>query len=77
MAISKDALAQIIAQKFPDATFEIVDLAGDGEHYELHIQSAQFQGLAPLKQHRLVYDALEGIVGGTLHALALKTQVKL
>lgn len=77
MAISKDYLAQLVRQKFPDAVFEIVDLAGDGEHYELHIQSEQFQGLSPLKQHRLVYDALAGVVGETLHALALKTQVKL
>ncbi|MGB6949908.1 MAG: BolA/IbaG family iron-sulfur metabolism protein, partial [Methyloceanibacter sp.] len=27
-----------------------------------------------VQQHQMVYDALKGHMGGTLHALALKTQ---
>ena len=29
-----------------------------------------------LQQHKMVYDALEGRMGGILHALSLKTTVK-
>jgi stress-induced morphogen len=58
---------------FPDATIEIEDLAGDGDHYRAKIVSTAFAGLARIKQHQLVYKALKGKMGGELHALALET----
>ena len=58
---------------FPDATIQIEDLAGDGDHYKARIVSATFAGLPRIKQHQLVYAALKGKMGGALHALALET----
>ncbi|MFN3288279.1 MAG: BolA/IbaG family iron-sulfur metabolism protein, partial [Sphingomonadaceae bacterium] len=33
----------------------------------------RFRGLSRVAQHKLVYDALGGRMGGELHALALST----
>jgi stress-induced morphogen len=58
---------------FPDASIEITDLAGDGDHYKARIVSEAFRGLPRVRQHQLVNRALADILGGVLHALALET----
>jgi len=58
---------------FSDAEIEITDLAGDGDHYRARIISSAFVGLSRVRQHQLVYAALNGRVGAELHALALET----
>ncbi len=62
-----------LREAFPDASIEIEDLAGDGDHYRARIVSAAFAGLSRVRQHQLVYAALKGKMGGELHALALET----
>jgi len=56
-----------------DATVQIDDLAGDGDHYAATVVSEQFRGLSRVRQHQIVYAALRGRMGGELHALALQT----
>ena len=63
----------LIRAAIPDAQVEIRDLAGDGDHYAAHVVSASFAGMPRVKQHKLVYDALGGRMGGELHALQLTT----
>lgn len=65
-----------LREAFPDADIEIIDLAGDGDHYKAVIASAAFVGKPRVAQHQLVYAALKGKMGGELHALALETRVK-
>eukprot|EP01037_Dinobryon_pediforme_P017826 gene17826-18054_t len=57
----------------PDAQVEIRDLAGDGDHYSATVISSAFQGKTRVAQHQMVYAALQGQMGGVLHALALQT----
>jgi stress-induced morphogen len=66
-------IEQLIRARLPDAEVTIKDLAGDGDHYAAHIVSKAFAGKTRLQQHKMVYDALEGRMGGVLHALALTT----
>ncbi|MGB6969193.1 MAG: BolA/IbaG family iron-sulfur metabolism protein, partial [Methyloceanibacter sp.] len=47
--------------------------AGDGDHYSANIVSEAFRGKSRVQQHQMVYEALQGNMGGVLHALALKT----
>ena len=68
-------ISDLIKAAFPDAQIEITDLAGDGDHYSAKVTSASFVGKSRVQQHKMVYDALEGRMGGVLHALALQTQV--
>ena len=64
--------AQIRAA-LPDAVVALSDLAGDGDHYAAHVISAAFVGKSRIAQHKLVYAALGGRMGGELHALQLTT----
>lgn len=67
-------IARLIEEAIPDARVEIKDLAGDGDHYAATVTSAAFQGRTRVQQHQMVYAALQGRMGGELHALALTTQ---
>jgi len=73
MPMSQPDLEAVLREGFPDATIEIEDLAGDGDHYSATIVSEAFRGKSRVQQHQMVYDALKGNMGGALHALALKT----
>ncbi len=75
MPMQADEIAGFIKSALPDAEVIIKDLAGDGDHYAAHVTSAAFRGLPRVRQHQMVYAALQGRMGGVLHALALTTAV--
>jgi len=75
MAMAAADIEALIRAALPDAEVEIRDLAGDGDHYAAHIVSSAFAGKSRVQQHKLVYDALGGRMGGELHALQLTTAV--
>jgi stress-induced morphogen len=65
----------MIKAGIPDAKVTIRDLAGDGDHYAAEVVSESFRGKSRVQQHQMVYNALQGNMGGVLHALALQTSV--
>jgi stress-induced morphogen len=73
MAMQAAEIEQLIKAALPDATVEIRDLAGDGDHYAATVISPAFRGKSRVQQHQIVYQALQGRMGGELHALALTT----
>ena len=73
MAMEAAEIERLIKAALPDAKVEIRDLAGDGDHYAASVVSPSFKGKTRVQQHKLVYDALQGQMGGVLHALALQT----
>jgi stress-induced morphogen len=73
MAMAAAEIEGMIRAALPDALVEITDLAGDGEHYAARVVSESFRGQPRVKQHKAVYDALGGRMGGVLHALQLTT----
>lgn len=73
MAMDAKEIERLIKKKLPDAKVTIRDLAGDGDHYAAMVVSEAFRGKTRVQQHQMVYEALEGNMGGTLHALALQT----
>jgi stress-induced morphogen len=73
MPMNPIEIEKLIKARLPDAKVTIEDLAGDGDHYAAHVVSAAFRGKTRVEQHKLVYDALQGRMGGELHALALQT----
>ena len=75
MAMREDDLKAMIEAAFPDAVVSITDLAGDNDHYAAHVVSESFRGLTRVAQHKAVYAALGGRMGGELHALQLSTGV--
>lgn len=73
MPMAAEDIETMIKAAFPDARVTIQDLRGDGDHYAAHIVSAAFKGKSRVQQHQMVYKALQGRMGGVLHALALQT----
>jgi stress-induced morphogen len=63
----------LLKTAFPDAQITIEDLAGDNDHFAATVIAEAFRGIPRVRQHQLVYAALQGRMGGELHALALQT----
>ncbi|MCY0095384.1 BolA family transcriptional regulator [Hoeflea ulvae] len=75
MAMNAGDIEKLIKSGIPDAQITIRDLAGDGDHYAAEVVSESFRGKSRVQQHQMVYNALQGNMGGVLHALALQTSV--
>lgn len=73
MAMDAGEIERLIKEGLPNAVVRIEDLRGDGDHYAAYVESAAFQGKTRVQQHQMVYAALQGRMGGELHALALTT----
>lgn len=52
---------------------EVLEVSGDGHHFEAIIVARAFDGLARVRQHQLVYQALGERMREEIHALSMKT----
>ncbi len=75
MPMPSDEIEHLIKEAIPDAQVRIHDLAGDNDHFQAEVISSFFIGKSRIQQHQMVYQALQGKMGGELHALALKTSI--
>jgi stress-induced morphogen len=73
MAMAAAEIERLIRAGIPDAQVTIEDLAHDGDHYKAIVIAESFRGKSRVQQHQMVYGALQGGMGGKLHALALET----
>jgi acid stress-induced BolA-like protein IbaG/YrbA len=71
MPTAEDVKARIEAS-IPGATAEVQ--SPDNVHFDARVVAEAFAGLSRIEQHRLVYAAFEGELGGAIHALQLKTE---
>jgi stress-induced morphogen len=67
-----DELKQRIEAAIPGATATVE--SPDDVHFAAHVAAPAFAGLTRVQQHRMVYDIFTGELGGTIHALSLKTE---
>ncbi|MGB7407302.1 MAG: BolA/IbaG family iron-sulfur metabolism protein [Pontixanthobacter sp.] len=75
MPMSGSEIEAMIVDALPGAQVVMTDLAGDNDHWAAKVTAPQFAGQSRVKQHKMVYDALDGKMGGVLHALQLTTAV--
>ena len=75
MPMSGPQIQEMITAAIPGAVVEMTDLAGDGDHWAAKVTAPEFAGKNRVQQHKMVYDALGGRMGGVLHALQLSTAV--
>jgi stress-induced morphogen len=69
------AVEAAIQRAIPDATVTVEDLTGGGDHLQVSVVSTAFVGLSRIKQHQLVYGALQSeLASEAIHALALNTK---
>ncbi len=70
--ISPQAVESMIKAELPDAQVQVQ--SPDGEHFEVTVVSAQFQGKPKVRQHQMVYAAVnQAMATEAIHAFALKT----
>jgi stress-induced morphogen len=69
-------LQALLRDAFPDANeLRVEDRTGGGDHFQVVVSAARFDGLSLLDQHRLVNDALaEPLRDGTIHELRISTR---
>ena len=73
MPMDPGEIERLIKEVLPDAQVALEDLVGDGDHWSATVVSEAFEGKTRVQQHQLIYQALQGRMGGELHALALQT----
>jgi len=71
--ISVEEVRQRIEQALPGARVEVGTFQGD-DHFEATVVAPQFAGKTRVEQHQMVYAAVKDLLGGAMHALALKTR---
>ena len=72
--VHPDQVKAAITMAMPDAQVEVEDLTGGGDHLQVTVISAAFDGLTRVRQHQLVYGALrQELASEAIHALALQT----
>jgi stress-induced morphogen len=71
-----ERLESLLREAFPDAEeLTVSDRTGGGDHFQVTVTSARFDGLPLLEQHRLVNAALAApLADGTIHELRIKTR---
>jgi stress-induced morphogen len=73
MAVSVEEVKRRIEHALPGAEVRVETFSGD-DHFQARVAAPQFQGKSLVEQHRMVYAALDGLLGDAMHALALKTR---
>ena len=71
MPTTSEVKARIEAT-IPGATADVQ--SPDNVHFNARVVADAFAGLSRIEQHRLVYAAFDGELGGEIHALQLKTE---
>jgi stress-induced morphogen len=67
-----DELKQRIEAAIPGARASVE--SPDDVHFSAHVAAPAFAGKSRVQQHRMVYDVFAGELGGTIHALTLRTE---
>jgi stress-induced morphogen len=73
---STQDIKQRIEQAIPDASVEVEDWTGGGDHFRATVVSPAFSGKSRLEQHRMVYAVFGAEIGGPIHALSLTTKAE-
>jgi stress-induced morphogen len=74
--VAADVLRGLLKLAFPDASeLSVEDRTGGGDHFQVVVASARFEGLPLVEQHRLVNEALAApLADGTIHELRIQTK---
>jgi stress-induced morphogen len=76
-AVEAQAIRTLLEQAFPDAVeLTVEDRTGTGDHFQVVVESPEFDGLPLIDQHRRVNAALAAPLGdGSIHELRIRTRI--
>ena len=69
-----EAALQPSALKIIDDSHLHAGHGAQGGHYTVHIIAEVFEGKSLIQRHRLVYDALQDLMAGEIHALSIQAK---
>jgi stress-induced morphogen len=75
-AVEAQAIRTLLEQAFPNAVeLTVEDRTGTGDHFQVVVESPEFDGLSLIDQHRRVNAALaSALEDGSIHELRIKTK---
>ncbi len=59
MAMTPKEIEDLIRAEFPNAQINVIDTAGDGNHFAAEVVDDSFRGKNRVQQQRAVYAALK------------------
>ncbi len=68
-----EEVKQRIEAALPGSRVQVGTFSGD-DHVTAVVEAPQFRGKTRIEQHRMVYAAVDGMIGGAVHALQLTTR---
>jgi stress-induced morphogen len=71
--VDSEEVRRRIEAALPGARVSVGTFRGD-DHFQALVEAPQFRGKSLVEQHRMVYAAVDGLLGDAVHALALKTR---
>jgi stress-induced morphogen len=76
-AVEAQAIRTLLEQAFPDAVeLTVEDRTGTGDHFQVVVESPEFDGLPLIDQHRRVNAALAApLEDGSIHELRIRTRI--
>jgi stress-induced morphogen len=76
-AVEAQAIRALLEQAFPNAVeLTVEDRTGTGDHFQVVVESPEFDGLPLIDQHRRVNAALAAPLGdGSIHELRIRTRI--
>jgi stress-induced morphogen len=73
--MAANAIRTLLDQAFPEGEVDVEDRTGGGDHFQVTVTSATFNGLPLIQQHKLVNVALAApLADGTIHELRIRTK---
>lgn len=75
MPMTAEEITSRIKAVYPEAEITLTDLAGDNDHWQVTVKTAEFTGKSRVQQHKMVMDTFGADMGTTLHALSVKTLI--
>lgn len=70
---NRELIHHRLTQAFPQAAIHVFSPRGDDDHLAVTITCPSFTGKSRIACHKMVYQALDGLVGGQVHALSITT----
>lgn len=80
-----DRISTLLTDALSPISLEVIDdshlhaghagARGGAGHFTVKINSPMFEGLSMLKQHRLVYQALDSMMHSDIHALSIQITI--
>jgi acid stress-induced BolA-like protein IbaG/YrbA len=70
--MTSEEIETLIRSGLPEATVQVIDQVGDGNHFQAVVVTAAFAGKSLVERHQLVYGSLQGAMAERIHALSIK-----